>query len=115
MGTPTVVTPEVLAKLETAFLMGCTDVEACLYSEIAPSTLYLYQQREPSFTERKEVLKSNPFMKARQVLLAALEGGDVLTAHKMIDRKEGSKVALTGLNGGPVITKTVIELVCPDD
>ena len=82
--------------------MGCTDQEACLYADIVPSTLYAYAQANPEFSERKETLKQNPVMKARQVLLDALADKDTNTAHKIIDRKEGAKLALTGAEGGPI-------------
>lgn len=87
--------------------MGCTDPEACLYAGIVPSTLYRYQESNPEYSERKETLKQNPVMKARGVILNALEEGDTLTAHKVIDRKEGSKLALTGANDGPIEVKTI--------
>jgi len=95
-GRPTSITKDRLQKLEQAFLMGCTDVEACLYADVAPSTMYLYASNNPEFSERKETLKQNPVMKARGVILDLLEDGDSNTAHKVIDRKEGSKLALTG-------------------
>jgi hypothetical protein len=34
-------------------------------------------------------------MKARRVVIAALEDDDINTAHKVIDRKEGQKVTQT--------------------
>lgn len=92
MARPTVMTPEIIKKLEEAFLCGCTDVEACLFADIAPSTLYDYQQKNPEFSERKETLKSNPVLKARKVVLNALADNDIMTAHKVIERKEGTKV-----------------------
>jgi len=104
-------TAETVQKLETAFLMGCTDLEACLFADIARRTLYDYQDKNPEFAHRKEELKTNPVMKARGVILDALDKKDILTAHKVIDRKEGSKVALTGADGGPIktIELTIIE------
>ena len=114
-GRPTKMTDECVQKLEHAFSLGCTDLEACMYADISQRTLYKYQEDCEGFLHRKEVLKSNPFMKAREVLYNALVvDADVMVANKMIDRKEGSKVALTGADGGPVITKTVIELVNPN-
>ena len=115
IGRPTKMTEECVQKLEHAFSLGCTDVEACMYADISQRTLYNYQEDCDGFLQRKEVLKSNPFMKAREVLYNALVvDADVMVANKMIDRKEGSKVALTGAEGGPMITKTVIELVNPN-
>ena len=115
VGRPTKMTEEVVAKFEHAFSLGCTDLDACVYADISKHTLYRYESSNPEFSDRKEVLKTNPFMKAREVLYNALVmDADVMVANKMIDRKEGSIVALTGAEGGPVITKTVIELVNPD-
>jgi hypothetical protein len=107
-------TEALLGKLEQAFLMGCTDVEACLYADINPSTLYLYQEKHPEFIERKETLKQNPIMKARQVILGALDEADLNTAHRVVDRKEGSKVKqeISGVDGQPL--KWQVEFVDAD-
>ena len=53
MSRPTVMTDDIVAKLESAFLMGCTDNEACLYADIDRSTLYRYQEKNPEFSDRK--------------------------------------------------------------
>ena len=55
-GRKTVVTQEVLRKLEEAFAMDCTDLEACLFADISKTTLYKYQVEHPLFAERKAVL-----------------------------------------------------------
>jgi len=94
-----------VAKLEEAFLWGCTDLEACVYAEVSKHSLYRYQEEHPEFRDRKEMLKSNPVMRARKVLLDALDDDDRNIANKIIDRKEGSKVALTGPDGGPIQTE----------
>ncbi len=86
----------VLQKLESAFLMGCTDREACLCADIAPSTLYLYCEQHPEFSERKETLKDNPTLLAKGVQLEKLKEGDSAVAQKVIDRKEGAKLTLEG-------------------
>lgn len=113
VGRPPKITDLVLAKLEQAFLMGCTDKEACLYADIVPSTLYRYQEENPEFTERKETLKQNPVMKARGVVLDALGENDIHTAHKVIERKDGTKVKNenTGPDGGPQEHKWSVEVV----
>lgn len=97
-------TENVVNKLEEAFLMGCTDLEACLFADISKQTLYNYQEKYPEFVDRKQALKQNPVRLARGVILGALENKDIHTAHKVIDRKEGSKVAITGADGGPIQT-----------
>jgi len=115
-GRPTKMTPDCLAKLEAAWLKGCTDEEACFYADITLTTLYRYCQKHPEFGDRKELLKQRPLFIARDVVLNALESGDLATAHKVIDRKEGSKVAVTGADGGALQIKLVEYVVTdPED
>lgn len=87
-GRPTVMTDDVLAKLEAAFSWGCPDTEACLYADINPSSLYDYQKEHPEFTKRKELLKDTPNLKARQVLNAAIRQKDKQAAQWWLERKK---------------------------
>lgn len=95
-------TPEVVSKLEQAFLMGCTDDEACLFADIGRSTLFRYCDDNEGFRDRKEVLKQNPVLQARQVQMDDLADKNSMIAQKVLDRKEGSKVAVTGPDGAPL-------------
>lgn len=88
-GRPTIITEAVLQKLEEAFSLGCTDKEACVLADIAPSTLYNYQEANPEFLERKEQLKEKPILKARKTVVDSLEG-DVNSAWKYLERKDKS-------------------------
>jgi len=95
-GRPTVVTDVVLAKLEAAFSMGCTDNEACIYADIHPSTLYEYQNKTPGFAERKVLLKEKPILRARVTVIESLKK-DVGSAWKYLEKKDpslGNKQAL---------------------
>ena len=86
MARPTVMTDDVLQKLEGAFLIGCTDIEACFIADIAPQTLYNYQKDRPEFLERKEALKSSPIYIARKSVVDKMaEDGDL--ALKYLERK----------------------------
>jgi hypothetical protein len=85
-GRPTLMTPETVKKLEDAFLMGCSDLEACLVAGISKQTLYNYQAVNPEFVDRKELLKENPVMIARNSVVAAMrENGEL--ALKYLERK----------------------------
>ncbi len=103
-GRPTKMTENVIHKLEQAFLVGATDLEACVHADISKSTLYDYCVDNPEFSERKETLKNQPTLKAKMIINVALDDADLNTAHRVIDRKEGSKVKqeITGTNGGPI-------------
>ena len=87
VGRPTVMTNEVLQKLEYAFMRGMTDRQACLYANIATSTLYNYCNENPDFSERKETLKQNPTSKARLNVTKAIEQGDVSLSLWWLERK----------------------------
>lgn len=93
VGRPTSVTPETLAKLEQAFSLGCSDLEACIHADIAKSTLYDYQGRHPEFAERKEMLKQKLVLKARTVVANALEKEDENTAKWYLERKARDEFA----------------------
>lgn len=86
-GRPTVVTEDVLLKLEEAFILGCTDLEACFYANISSSTLYKYQDEHPEFSERKAQLKESPVLQARQSVIKHMkEDGNL--AMKYLERKK---------------------------
>lgn len=86
-GRPTVMTNEVVAKLEQAFSLGCSDIEACLFAGISKQTLYDYQKIHPEFADRKEELKEKLVLKARTVIATALNNNDETTAKWYLERK----------------------------
>ena len=86
-GRPTKLTPETIEKLRTAFLMGCSDIEACLYADISKTALYNYQQKNPDFVDQKEQWKEQLTLKARTVIANALNNKDENTAKWYLERK----------------------------
>ena len=102
MARPTVMTPEVIAKLEEAFAWGCTDIEACLWANIATPTLYLYQEKHPEFIERKEALKENPVLLARKSVVRQLQRDGKLAMDYLSRKKKdefSNRNELTGKDG----------------
>ena len=79
-------TPETVKKLEEAFAIGCSDLEACLYADISKQTLYTYQADNPKFLDRKEMLKERPILQARMTVVKALRH-DSDMAMKYLERK----------------------------
>nr|DAN37011.1 MAG TPA: Sf6 terminase small subunit gp1, octamer, DNA-binding, CAPS buffer.65A [Caudoviricetes sp.] len=92
-GRPTIITPEIIAKLEQAFSLGCSDLEACIYADIGKTALYDYQEKNPEFTERKEALKQKLVLKARTIVANALEKEDENTAKWYLERKARDEFA----------------------
>ena len=72
-GRPTVMTAEVIGKLEEGFALGCTDLEACFYADIGKDALYDYCKKHSEFSERKELLKQRPVLLARQSVINGLK------------------------------------------
>lgn len=110
-------TPEKISKLEEAFMLGCSDLEACLFADIGKTTLYNYQNENPDFTERKEKLKENPILLARRSVVNSMtEDGDL--ALKFLERKRkdefGTK-STTEHTGGISVTKIERHIVDPQN
>lgn len=86
-GRPTVVTPEVISKLEKAFAMGSSVTEACFYADISRQVYYQYINSHPDLKDRVKRLQSNPVLRARNVIMTALSEGDVAIAKWYLERK----------------------------
>ncbi len=108
-GRPTKMTVKTVNKLEDAFRWGCTDAEACLHANITKQTLYNYCEKNKGFLDRKEILKDNPILMAKEIQFDELKTKSLSQANKVIDRKEGTKIKneVTGKDGGP-LTVTAI-------
>lgn len=113
LGRPTVMTTETINKLETAFALGCSDIEACFYADISRTALTDYQRGHPDFTDRKELLKSKPIMAARQSVVKGLKDDPDL-ALKFLERKVKGEFSLrvenTGKDGEPIQTNMSVSI-----
>lgn len=108
-GRKSVMTEQVIIKLEQAYAFGASDKEACFYADIAPATLYKYQEKNIDFMERKELLKSRPILEARQSVVEHMKTDGAL-ALKFLERKRRKEFALreeiTGKNGDSIEMNT---------
>jgi hypothetical protein len=86
-GRPTVMTQQVLQKLEMAFSNGATDIEACFLADIAPATLYDYQKVYPVFSERKQGLKDMIKYRARVNIKKEIDAGDIQVSKWYLERR----------------------------
>jgi hypothetical protein len=105
VGRPTLMTEEILNKLEEVFALGGTDKEACFYADISHQTLYNYQKEHPEFVERKEALKETPILKARRTVVKSLE--DPNHAFKFMERKVRGEFGPTLELSGELTSKVV--------
>lgn len=86
-GRPTVMTPDIITKLEQAFSIGCSDDEACIYADISRMTLHRYQKDNPEFCDRKELLKQKLVLKARTNIATKINEGDIDVSKWYAERK----------------------------
>jgi hypothetical protein len=117
MPRPTVMTPEVIAKLEEAFAWGCTDREACLWANISVDTLYLYQVKNPEFIKRKEALKDTPLLDSRVTVSRAVKR-DPDMAMKYLERKKKDEFSTRAENdittGGDKLQPILVKFIGED-
>ena len=97
VGRPTKMTEAVIGKLEEAFSMGATDLEACFHADISGDVLYDYQKKHPEFTERKKALKEKLVLKARKNVQDALEAlmknrTSLVIAHRLSTVESADKI-----------------------
>ena len=77
---------EVVRKLEEAFALGCTNLEACLYADISKSTFYEYLKKNPDFQDRADILRERPILQARNSVIQHMKRDGNL-ALKFLERK----------------------------
>jgi len=103
VGRPTVMTPEVIAKLEESFLFGATDKEAIFLANISKDAFYDYCKLHPEFTERIDALRDMPKITARMNIDKAIREGDKQLSQWYLERKAKNEFAqrseLTGKEG----------------
>ena len=87
VGRPTKMTPEAIAKLEQAFASGATDLEACFYANIGKDVLYDYIKINPDFHDRKEGLKKQLNLIAKNQLAKSIKDGNIHDAKWHLERK----------------------------
>lgn len=88
-GRPTVMTPEVIQKLEAAFSRDATDLEACYHAGISKSAFYEHQDASPGFKERKDLLKAGVTLAVRNTVIDGIVGVPArLNAAGKVLRKE---------------------------
>lgn len=87
-------TLEVITKLEYAFSMGCTTVDACIIAEIGGTTYYRWCNEDEALWDRFKALQAKQILKARIIIDGALNTGDLATAKWLLERKRKKEFSL---------------------
>lgn len=111
-GRPTVMTADVIRKLDEAFANGATDLQACFYAGIGKSSLYDYEKLNPEYSERKAALKAELGLISKNVLAKSIRNdGSVGDAKWYLERKEKNDFSLrtenTGADGVDLFPKSI--------
>ena len=103
----------VVSKLEEAFAIGCTNREACLYSDITEIMYYNYVKSRPELAERFKRLRDRPILKARNTLVKGLDKDE--NAKWYLARKRKSEFAErsehTGRDGEDLFPKPILDVI----
>lgn len=85
-GRPSVITQEVVTKLEHAFVYDATVEEACIDAGISRNTYYEFLKRYPDFQDRIDQLRhATSFVLRKCLIIAAERNADL--ALKYLERK----------------------------
>lgn len=90
-GRPAKINKDVVTKLEDAFRVGANNTEACFYAGISTRTLARYEEKHPEFSQRKEGLKSQLLLAAKQkIATQILDKKDANTgdAWRLLEKKD---------------------------
>lgn len=87
MARPTKMTPETIATLRQAFLIGATKEEAARYAGISKVTLYNYIEKVPEFMNEIQAWQDEPILKAKRKVVQELDK-DVKNAQWYLERKK---------------------------
>lgn len=109
VGRPTLMTPDVIAKLKEGFSQGFSIANACIWADISADVYFDYCKIHPEFSDYCKALKQKPLIKSILVINKALNEGDVSTAKWYAERKAKDEFSLrneiTGEDGEPVQVK----------
>jgi hypothetical protein len=117
-GRPTVMTPELVTKLEQAFAIDASVEEACSYADISRNCFYEWLKKNPEFNDRITDLRNRPVLKARQTVVQKLgesyqNGMDYLKRKKKLEFGDSidvnANVKVSKLEEIQTATKLILE------
>lgn len=102
-GAPTVYTPHVVGRLVAAFNNGFNIKEACQYAGIHRDTYYAWLETKPGFSDMMEESRTAVNRKAKQVIVDAIQAGDVSSGKWWLERRDPEFKAKGEMDVGPKI------------
>ena len=93
MGRPSVVNEEALRKLEVAIATGMSVSSSCFFAGISTSTFYEHKSLDKEFAFRVNMAEEWSTFRARQVILKAIDDGNVDAAKWYLSKKARAEFA----------------------
>ena len=114
-GRPTVMTEEIVSKLEYGFMKGLNVTECCHYADISRTTFYDYLEKNPEFSNRIEELKSSPSTRAKLNIVEAIENGDADLSKWWLERRNKDEFSTKQEVSADVKDNVTITIELSDD
>lgn len=106
-GRPTVMTTEVIRKIEEVAALDGSVAEMAYYAGVHVDTVYAHLKEDKEFSDRINALRERPILKARQTIVKSLE--DPNHAFKYLEKKRkkefGTNIDITS-DGERIISLT---------
>ncbi len=99
VGRPSKFSPDVIVKLKASFANSFTVDQACWYAGINKQSYYNWTEKYPQFLDEMTAAREAPTMKAKQVVIAAVNDGDVETAKWWLKHKASDEFGGAVING----------------
>jgi len=90
-GKITKYTPESVTLMQAAFANAFTVEQACIYASISKVTHYTWLEKYPSYAKQIEKAKEQVGFKAKQVVVGAVNKGDLETSKWWLKHKHGDE------------------------
>lgn len=114
-GRPTIMTDELVSKIEYGFMKGLNVTECCHYADISRNCFYEYLEKNPDFKDRIEELKSNPSTRAKLNVVEAIENGDTDLSKWWLERRNKEEFSTKQEIAADVKEKVNIIIELSDD
>ena len=114
-GRPTIMTDELVSKIEYGFMKGLNVTECCHYADISRNCFYEYLEKNPDFKDRIEELKSNPSTRAKLNIVEAIENGDADLSKWWLERRNKEEFSTKQEIAADVKEKVNIIIELSDD
>lgn len=87
IGRPPAIKEDTVRKLEASLASGYGVSAACHFSGISRSTYYEHLALDKDFSDKMRMAEEWCTFRARQVILQAIDGGDIKAAQWWLERK----------------------------